>query len=216
MGGILFHVPDAGYDWGSFTGDDFTGDNGDPVNSDYWTGEALSGNPGYDNWEIQNNQLYVRQSSTNNYRMISKFNISGDFDIQLRWIEDSFPDASTSYIYYFYFQAVVDNDNYMQARRGWNLRHFDQTNGEKGGVYFSDLEERNSTNSGYRIKRVGSTWTSYRYLAGDYTTQMHQVTGMSTSSIIIRIGCYGAAGTSTRSINYPEFEITAGTVAVIE
>ena len=200
-------------DWGSFTGDDFTGDNGDPVNSDYWTGEAISGNPGYDNWEIQSNQLWLRQSGSDEFRMISTFSISGDFDVQLRWIEDSFPDASTGYIYYFYFQCFKDDNNYMQVRRGWNLRHFDQTNGNKGGVYFSDLEERNSVNSGYRIKRVGSTWTSYRYTGGDYTTQMHQETGMTTSDIIIRIGAYGTADPVTRSIYYPEFEITAGTAS---
>ena len=176
-------------DWGSFTGDDFTGDNGDPVNSDYWTGEAISGNPGYDNWEIQSNQLWLRQSGSDEFRMISTFSISGDFDVQLRWIEDSFPDASTGYIYYFYFQCFKDDNNYMQVRRGWNLRHFDQTNGNKGGVYF------------------------YRYTGGDYTTQMHQETGMTTSDIIIRIGAYGTADPVTRSIYYPEFEITAGTAS---
>jgi hypothetical protein len=73
-------VESPAVDWGNFTGDDFTGNNGDNINSDYW--HLVDGY--VDDARIQDNKLYFDINKELAYYG-SNFKLTGDFDIQINW-----------------------------------------------------------------------------------------------------------------------------------
>ena len=154
---ILFHVPDSGYNWDNFTGDDFTGNDDDPPNSDVW---SIIGDPA--KVYINNNQLRTVNYQGDNNGVNSKFNISGNFDIQV--------DLNVSYNYdgagivtpFMEVQYVSDPGNRMRIylETALDSKFVRQT--YAGGVYrganFGPSESASST---YRITRDGSSWRCY-------------------------------------------------------
>jgi hypothetical protein len=78
---LLFYVAPAMPDFD----DDFTGDNGDPPNTDRWVDLELA-DPGVG--EIQNNQLRLSVTNGGTQRKIGYGNLHtfpGDFDVQVDW-----------------------------------------------------------------------------------------------------------------------------------
>ena len=78
----------------NFTGDDFTGTNGEPLNINYWFDQELGSS-----WLIQNNKATVNHSGATESMSDSVFTLSGDYDIQIDFETDSLPpDAIVRFI----------------------------------------------------------------------------------------------------------------------
>ena len=200
---------EVGDPWSGFTGDDFTGDNGDPPNTDYWT--APDGT--YTNFEIKSNQLWINQNNSESSKVVSLFKVNGDFDIRLKFLRETFPEDHS---YYFYSQLYVDDDNYIQGMRGFSggIHRFYVT-GKNDGVTFNGVNQGNFTNSGFRFTRTGSSLNAYAWAGAVWTTLLLAApeTGFSTDSCIYKIGGYGTAAGHLRSMLWDDFEVISGTVS---
>jgi len=79
---ILFYAadPTPPDPFENFTGDDFTGTNGSPLNTNYWSVYGAYS----DEWEIQNNKASINLTTENREALsVSLFTLPSDFDIQI-------------------------------------------------------------------------------------------------------------------------------------
>ena len=142
----------------SFTGDDFSGTNGDAVNSIYWdTVENTLGNS-----SIQSNKLNLSpggaQLELGHYQ--SKFVLMGDFDIQIDVVAGAGTPANYSFIGQMYISDETDYSNkwggisYYFNAGNWIFGKNDSDTG-----YSEQVESAIPTK--IRLTRIGETVRGY-------------------------------------------------------
>jgi hypothetical protein len=199
------------YDWDNFTGDDFTGDNGDPPDTDVWYPiYSISTGQDYDP-EIQSNSLRTRVANDSGLcGLDSKYVITGDFDIQIDFTADDPSDDYT--VAFFQVHEVGTASN--------RARIYFASRPDTGGDYFaarlegdtaqgptSDVTDVNP--SKMRIVRSGSTVTFYYDNSGwveiaSWTWYDFDVT--------VRLFAANYSSDNPSTITWDNFLINSGTV----
>lgn len=135
--------------------DEFTGSNGDPPDPGKWTIDA--GDP-----EIQGNKLRHSVSSTANAeRMLTRFVVQGDFDIQVDFDLITYP-ASNGYN--FAIQARTADDERVSMGTGYDVDHRRYISQEFVTSWSTVQETTTADTSGkLRLVRSGSTLTFYTW-----------------------------------------------------
>jgi hypothetical protein len=190
--------------------DDFTGSNGSAPDTDKWS-ELDPDNIA----DIQSNKLNVAASGANDkYCLFSgKWNLSGDFDIQVDFDVTSLDDPVSSMHYACTLRVEVGaiNCRFGRARAG----------GGDDGYYLSGSSDAwadhpNADTIGkLRIKRVGGTFTSYYWHNSqwewDGSTAGYIWTTSTTEDVVIRLYSKQESGSSL-DVNYDNFTVNSGTV----
>jgi len=100
--GLSFYIPTNTTFWDTFTGDDFTGENGSLPNSTIW--ELVDTT----NLTIQDNKLNFNsnESSDEEFEIVSNFKLSGNFDIQIDIEPQTVTVPSVAYPYLLFFEIA--------------------------------------------------------------------------------------------------------------
>ena len=143
--------------------DDFNGTNGDPPNTTKWWVEA--GSP-----EIQSNNLAMSVSSGSRDRVVSKFQIEGDFDIETTCHINSTPNT------HWWLQELLlyfpdDSNHWCYIGRGYNNDQGTQmvrSRYNKGTSTTLDWDSLTATDYSLRIVREDDTIYFYYKTTGDW------------------------------------------------
>jgi hypothetical protein len=199
------------YFWDAFTGDDFTGNNGDDPNPVIW---SKSINSGSDYMSIQNNKLNFNSPGDNanhDNRANGTFTLTGDFDIQIDFDVTTFnqPTDSVSYIY-----LGLSGSTFHSVSR---IRNTDGTNGYGAlGSGFSLSNYNNAADSGkLRLTRVGSIIKGFIWSGAQWEWDGNEagITISSTGTGNMRpILKFEQENNGSMNVNMDNFIINSGTV----
>jgi hypothetical protein len=207
---ILFYSanPDP---FADFTGDDFTGTNGDPPNPIYWTPGGANG------CEIQNNK--VRCSITNTLTSAtcdSTFELSGDFDVRATLSDVSgYPSSLGAEAGLYVFRSSDMGDNFrimcdsVSGGSLWSVGRIDW-----GTVHQTAGGPANDRKIRLRITRTGtliSTW--YDASQGDSYTAITTNYNLGVSDPMwFRMYMANYTTNPSVTLDFDDFVIAAGTV----
>jgi hypothetical protein len=182
--------------------DTFTGANGSDPNSVYWNPNQYL--------KIQNNQLHCSIPATNQGQIISKFKITGDFDVFV-----SFDDLVLGGINYgnnlrFLARNSDSSDHVLFDVRNQYTGQIFLSNVKYNGSYYGEVyTARSNSYGGLRLIRSGTTITiRYKDGTGDWTTLSSRILGL--EDMFIWLGTYSASGTVTG--DFDDFTIESGTM----
>jgi hypothetical protein len=189
--------------WSTFTGDDFTGDNDDPLNPVVWTDQGLS-----DEWLIQSNKANFNQPSMMAAQSISTFKMSEDFSIQLDF--DSYTGADDAILRLYVFNAGNVDGAFIGVT---HLSSAPQIVGnfKTASSWDSATQVAISSNNGrFRIRRVSSQWyLEYQDGAGGWTSLVDKT----QNTDLLSVWLYAESGLGeNQSGNVDNFLINSGTV----
>ena len=145
--------------WENFTGDNFTGTDGDPPDTRVWAAQ-----PGYDvdYFSIQSNKLQFSAdvASKEDQRYLSEFYISGDFDVQIDFVITQF-DTPASLANFARILMITD----IGSGKYTYVRIEEHDNGDRrylaGDASDSDIVVNTDTSGKFRMTRSGSTIKGY-------------------------------------------------------
>jgi len=197
--------------WPNFTGDDFTGVNGDPPNTRVWT-ETDANNY----LDIQSNKLNYDTGGAAGSQDIttvdSKFVFTGDFDITIDLLISTWTGLSGSYTYplLFYIVDGVTEVGYV----GKGIRSTTQKVHAGGGTNqaFTVLTDTTLQNN-YRIKRTSGVVVVYVFENSRWewngSTSSLQVINSNTNDLSVRMKFVTRSG-DTLAVNVDDFVISSG------
>ncbi|SDU26505.1 LamG domain-containing protein [Desulfobacula phenolica] len=192
----------------SFTGDDFTGTDGDSPNSDLWT----VNNTDNSNCEINSNKLNIQipTISTSKYAYVKSIPVfPGDFDVQVDVsnIVATSADAGCEIL----FKVDSDNKMYVKGLLNQSLSDGWFAYSTVSGTADDDHDTRSNSYGRLRVVRAGSTINLY-YDDGSTGswTLLHTRTGFSTDTGYIDLAVW--TDEETVSANFDNFTINSGTV----
>jgi len=202
--------------WPTFSGDDFSGTNGDPPNTDLWTemlDEGVSAT-------IQSDALnFDSPGGNSNYRnqFNSRFGLSGDFSIQIDFSISSLtaPTDSVSHAAYFRVNRASDN-----ANMGYISRGRDTTTNKywSDGASVSSSTFVTTDSSGqFKITRVSGVIKVFQWDSvssrweWNGSTAGRQVTNSETGNLYILL-YFEQENNSTVDSSIDNFVINSGTV----
>ena len=188
--------------WPSFVGDDFTGDNGDPLDVDVWSDHINSTAPP----EIQNNKLRAVCGADELSYTVSDWKISGDFSIQVDF--DSLSISSYGSFRLQFQNAVSGATEYglvSALDRGSGLEFHFAATGESL-IY----QSRINSYGGLKIDRSGLTTTFYYKDGGGSFISISSKSLWSTDMYVLLNFATSDGGSG--SGNFDNFTINSGTV----
>jgi len=148
-----------------FTGDDFTGDNGDPLNPDYWIQDD-DNNPDWDIQSNKGNMVHNGTAKTNNIN--SLWAMRGNFDIQIDWILNVIPPETFGL--YFYMGDDIDVNFIRINLEGNSTTHRYESRYKINGSNSAEIQADTTETSGkFRFIRAGNVYTTYHlWTTGTY------------------------------------------------
>jgi hypothetical protein len=194
-------------DWGNFTGDDFTGNNGDNINSDYW--HLVDGY--VDDARIQDNKLYFDIEEELAYYG-SNFKLVGNFDIIITWDYSAAQDYSAARLYFGDTDdpATMVWGGYIGADLSPTWKY--SGNLKMNSVWQSVIDTARGENDGtVRITRTGATIRMYYRDVGQSEFLLRQMINFSEADMYVLL----AGNTDTGNgcvFTFDDFVITSGTV----
>jgi len=204
--GVVYQDVTAIYYFGfeGFTGDDFTGTNGDLPNSDVWyvNHEGVT----MQQFEIQNNNLQMEaitgDGGTDMWGLIrGKFVVNGDFDLRWHWTRINFPwqyDGAWWFDNFLWFDA----DNYLQERRRISYNdHYYTFSGKAGGIAFGSSNIGNYIDQRIKVVRSGTTISSFYGSSYQNPITGGGASGFSTGPVWFMHRVYGNPGNAMASGN---------------
>jgi hypothetical protein len=196
--------------WDDFEGDDFSGDNGDPFNPRNWEVGYADGS---DPWEIQNNKLRITVAPSERNDLLSKFSLSGDFDVEFGYTLVTYPSTNewqvtllaAAYPYDVTYGARIRHSYY----NGHRILH-KAING--GGTYDLTQVSTSVTTAVLRMVRVDNNFTSYHGLTGTTLMKTSAVSGASGKNFQFIIRGYSSTSNPSAVFDINNFTINSGTV----
>jgi len=186
----------------SFTGDDFTGTNGDPINTTNWVDIGST-----DNWVIQNNKANCNLGGSKQLISDSLFRVSGDFNIQIDI--DTF--ASTGDGPLFRLGGWIEDLTYG-FWIGFGRPNTLSGSFKTAGSFDAGTEVARSNNYGkLGIYRIGTVhYLQYQDGGGGWTALVNKDQGNS-DDMLIKIFAITGAGEAV-SGNMDNFVVNSGTI----
>ena len=189
--------------WDTFSGDDFTGTNGDPLDISVWVDQGASAD-----WEIQGNKAYINIGASKEAISTSLFRMSGDFDVQISF--DSVSIGTVGLIRLLAFNEDASYGAFIGAEKvGTDLI---SGSFRTASVFDGATSIGRSNNYGQlRIYRDGNVWyNQYKDGAGALTTLVSKDQSNSDNVAIKFLATTQAS--SSISGNLDDFIINSGTV----
>lgn len=206
--------------------DDFSGTNGDPPNSSYWSSPTVSG--GNSSMDIQSNALRVVIPSTDTaagdaYARTDSYGLlelTGDYDVSIDWNIVSKTDPSGSYLCNWAMLTTYETGGYtswVQIRRVNYAGSTDTLRVTGDGTNWIAAPSNvttTATSGKFRTSRSGSTITFWYDIGSGWEWDGNSA-GWSftanTNDVWFRIYT-GACQTSAITIDYDNFTVWSGTV----
>jgi hypothetical protein len=183
----------------------FTGTNGDLPNQIYWT----EGNNGP---QIQNNALRLSCGpGAVSGRMVTRFNISGDFSVSVDWdVISGFNTGSDGWAAVLEIFIDINNRFYMyQNAYSADLRMTCAT--WAGGARVNYFGPTGNSSGKFRIRRSGSTWYGDYDVGGGWVNLGSRGTGSGDTTLIrLETQIWGSYPSAT--VDWDNFTITQGTL----
>lgn len=184
--------------------DDFTGNNGDPPDPNFWVGNS--------GIVINNNKARgTVGSSDHSDGMWLVFDIDGDFDVQVDWACVSGCGSGTGgWGGGMTIRKIGDNSHRGQVYFNGSDRQIIT----KLRINYNDkqVNKSNSSNSGkFRIVRSGGTWTIY-YDTGSGWTSANSRSGMYTGAVEANLWVSNWSAYPSGTFDFDNFSITADTI----
>ncbi len=198
---LLNGLGSSGYDWSTFTGDDFTGNNGDPLNPAYWIDQS-STHP----FLIQSNAAQITNLAGAEFAIHdSKWVMSGDFDIQIDFSGWDAQRATSPFRWYML-------DDLVAPTAGCYIGVVDAFPNFKcnfliASVWGSEQSQAlNHTNGKLRLVRVDGNVTTYWITGNNPPFNLWKVGAIGTNSLYTRLYCdpshHGETGVDMTLDNY--------------
>jgi hypothetical protein len=189
----------------NFTGDDFTGTNGSPVNPIVWQSVGIDGG-----FVIQNNKANINIGQSTEKISKSLFEISGDYDIQIDI--DSFTSASNfGFIRIGAFTTDLSNAHWVGFERNFGSELKGAI--KKNGVITPALIIRSNTFGKLKLTRAGTVFSNYYIDGSGESFALLDSDDLETyENIHIRLYATTPAGSSIVG-NLDNFIINSGTVS---
>lgn len=186
--------------------DTFTGTDGDAPNSILWDRDELMGT-----LQIYSNKLRsVATSTTGVNRIVSKFLLQGDFDIQ---IDFDLVSVANSNNWNQRLQVLATDGSVLDiARRYGSGDYYFDTYRNQYGSYSTGATGTVHTSGKLRLVRVGSTCATYYWNGASWTAMS---TGISWTTEDIYVNVYSQIDTTSQSqtVDFDNFTVNAGTIA---
>lgn len=191
-------------DYGVVTGDDFTGVNGEAPNTYLWS--PITGS-----LSIESNKLRsVITNAIQNNKTGSNFKISGDFDIQVDYTLVSVTSIDTWNVRLYAFTENYDDNIDIARRYGSGDFYFDSYNVDGGGYTTNSTATTNTTGK-LRLRRVGSTVTSYYWGGSDWVTLSASLSWV-FDDVTVSIYCNTATTAQSHTADFDNFTVNSGTL----
>jgi hypothetical protein len=210
---ILVYSAQAENYWDSFSGDDFTGTNGDPLNTEVWSDPYTNHSTTNFGAEIQDNagRLYltgVASAGSDSCAVDSKFSISGDFDIQIDFLNLVHNNHLAAG---FQFGFEMDDGDYVfikpQYYSGGSflVRFYD-------GSVDDNTYGRSNNYGQLRITRTGTTVNTYTVDGGPASWTLRKSGTLSSDDGHIVLFLYDYNAGSEIRCDFDNFLINSGTI----
>ena len=204
----------SSFDWAGFTGDDFTGTDGDLPNAAIWV-QAETANK---DATIQSNKLNFVGTSGEKCNNLGKFNLSGDFDVQVDFSDLSIGTPSSATLYaaqMLVYEASTDTHlgQISRARTYLGVNNIISL----GEVIAADFFASSETEGKLRMTRVSGVIKVWHWHAGnarweyDGGTEGWTVHAGNTNNVYITLNFNCGTG-GTLTANMDNFTINSGTV----
>jgi hypothetical protein len=189
--------------------DDFTGDDGDPLNTDRWaanTGITIQSNAAYAT--VDGEVKYVR----------SAFVLPGDFDIQVDYNVLAGPGSDYWYLHLIAAAAGGDDPNddlHFQVRRKYNSGHYYAKVSKDVGGWNSETNEATADTSGtLRITRVGNEFTAFAWTGGtwDPIGSPETVIDLDAKKMEPAFRWFSGSGNPTMTATFDNFVVNSGSI----
>jgi hypothetical protein len=193
--------------WDTFTGDDFTGTNGDPLSTTVWTDQAA----GFE-WLIQSNKANVNitTGSDSEAKSISTFSLTGDFDIQIDF--DSLVFTNSGFLRLYVFNGDLSDGAYIGTAFDSSVHSFNGNTKVDNVWGSSSSPARTNDNGGIRIVRSSANITLKTKDGGGVYTDVF-TRSVTTDDVVVWLQAKtGAAAGDRVSGNFDNFLINSGTV----
>ena len=192
--------------WPSFSGDDFTGGNGDPPDLDIWEEHSSTDVQA----TIQSNKMYSSCGQNQQCYYFSRFKISGDFSVQVDLDSLSDLEAISARLMATNLSASSTHGAYGMFKYNSSSRRMG-SNFNTGSWGSESNPLRSNTYGGIRITRTGNTL--YVYLkdgGGSYALDNSTAMGSAPNLYIWLNLLLNSAGSA--SVNFDNLLINSGTV----
>ncbi|HUW67327.1 MAG TPA: hypothetical protein VMW20_04680 [Candidatus Nanoarchaeia archaeon] len=204
----------SSFDWAGFTGDDFTGTDGDLPNAAIWV-QAETANK---DATIQSNKLNFVGTSGEKCNNLGKFNLSGDFDVQVDFSDLSIgtPSSATLYAAQMLVYEATTDTHLGQISRARTYLGVDNII-SLGEVIAADFFASSETEGKLRMTRVSGVIKVWHWHAGnarweyDGGTEGWTVHAGNTNNVYITLNFNCGTG-GTLTANMDNFTINSGTV----
>jgi len=205
MANMLFYVPTTATFWDTFTGDDFTGNNDDPIDPVVWTPTAEYS----DEFLIQSNKANVSLTASDEARSISTFRMGGDFSVQIDL--DSLVIGGGGLCRFTMFDSGIDY--------GLLLGVLDDGSQRVHGNFYEDGSWQTTTYAAFSnnngqllVRRVGSHWYLEFKDGGGSFTPLKDSALQNSADLDVRLQAICGGGGDSISVNFDNFVINSGTV----
>jgi hypothetical protein len=200
----------GGIDWGSFTGDDFTGTNGDLYDTEIWKVYFVEGD---DPWEIQDNQLRITVDPNDRNDLVSTFSLEGDFDVEIDYTLLTYPSTNEWQITLLAIASPEDQLYGVRIRHSYYNGHRILHKAINGGSsYDVDQVPTSVTTAKLRIVRVDNNFTSYHGEEGTTFMKTSAVSGANGKDFQFIIRGFSSSSNPAALFDIDNFTINSGTV----
>lgn len=188
--------------------DDFTGDDGDPVDSNLWdiSGIRINGDPVINNNRVR---ISIQSGIKDSSQLKTKYSVSGDFDVRVDW---NLIGTVSSDSIYTRLGGYADNGHsfsfyYQRTGGAWGFSS--QT--YEGSSYVSEATTAVTyTSTKLRLTRVGNLWTSYYWNGSSWVLhrQSNRIFATGEVSFMFYAENYTSPYTAC-VVEYDNFEVVA-------
>ena len=210
---ISFYVPSSLTFWDTFTGDDFTGDNGDPLNQVAWSDPYPGGSTSVFAVEIDTNRAAFSFTSVTNggvdrITVDGKFKLAGDFDVEIE-----FSELVTANNEAAGYEMVLTSDSgyYALVKAHYNVGNKFFIRYNDGSSHDTTVSRTNSYGK-YRITRVGPTFYCFTKDGGAASWTSRGSLLLDTGDVGFALRGFDWDNGSEISIKFDNFIINSGTV----
>ena len=188
--------------------DTFTGPNGTPPDSALWTKEGTG------SASVTNNKMRLSiadgYSEGSNLNTDGIYHACGDFDVQIEWNNiGGNPSTDTLYTYLAARTHETDRRVYLYYAwypGGWGFL----TQTYDGSGHGEDLTYVAHNPTKLRIKRVGSTWSTYKWDGSNWDTLISASAYVfSTAPVYFLFGMSNSASYPAATVDFDNFQVTS-------
>jgi len=196
--------------WPSFTGDNFTGDNGDPPNLDIWGINKSASQAAVSIYNNKARGVLEDASALSFTDLYSKFRLKGNFDIEVDW-EKIVGGNTNRYDLIFRVAPDTTPNSYVHILRAYstaNTNHY-AANKKTNGTFGTTSRAATADTSGsFRITRVGIAMKSY------YGASLLRSDNWLSENVTVILSTQTSGSYPDVTCDWDNFIINSGTIVI--